>query len=123
MQPGFEKLGHANDFIVIWSDRDFGVVNGNKVIRSRLLWAFLSDPYVRRVALTLRAWLPRPIVRVLYRTEARLWAMNTRFVRRSALSPELSTRLKCDFVEEVQRLSDLLGRDLTHWTRQEPSAC
>ena len=104
------------------SDRDFRVVNGNKVIRSRMLWSFLSDPYVRRIALMLRAWLPRPAVRLLYRTEARLWAINTRFAQRSALSPEVSTWLKRDFVEDVEGLSDLLGRDLTHWTRQEPSA-
>lgn len=99
------------------TDREFGVINGNKVIRSRLLWAFLSDPHVRRFALALRKRLPRSIVRLLYRTEARLWALNTRFVGRSALSPEVSASLKKDFTQDVERLSGLLERDLTHWTR------
>jgi hypothetical protein len=95
----------------------FDVVNGNKSIRSRAIWMLLSDPWLRSMAVALRHWLPRPVLRLLYRTEARLWALNTRYEKRPSLSPELRARLRREFAPEVERLSQLLGRDLTHWSR------
>jgi hypothetical protein len=32
------------------------------------------------------------------------------------MDPELRRHLKLEFAPEVERLSELLGRDLTHWS-------
>jgi hypothetical protein len=49
--------------------------------------------------------------------DARLRKINSRDGVRPALSPELRERLNEEFAPEVAHLSELLGRDLTHWSR------
>lgn len=96
---------------------DFGVVNGNKRVRSSALRAVLSEPFVRASVLACRRWLPQSVFGVLQRTEACIQRYNTRPAARPPLDPELRAQLKREFVPVVERLSALLGRDLTHWSR------
>lgn len=42
---------------------------------------------------------------------------NTRYKPRRPMNAGLSKRLRAEFAPEVERLSKLLGRDLTHWNR------
>ncbi len=98
---------------------EFRVVNGNKNVKSRLLQAVLSDPLVRSTAFRLGRRLPRPMFAALARAERLLWGVNARPARRPALGPGLKSRLRRELAPEVERLSELLGRDLTCWTREE----
>jgi hypothetical protein len=93
------------------------VINGNKHVKHPALHAFLNDPSVRRALLAVRPWLPQPVFAALGKTEARLRKLNTVPAARQPLAPELRRRLDEEFAPEVERLSALLGRDLTGWSR------
>jgi hypothetical protein len=93
------------------------VINGNKHVKNPVLRAVLNDPSVRRTLLAVRPWLPQPIFTALGRAEARLRKLNSVPAVRQTLSPELRQRLDKHFAPEVARLSALLGRDLTGWSR------
>ena len=96
---------------------DFPVVNGgDRTVKSRALRVVLTDPLVRSTAVASRSWLPRPVFAALQNTETWLWRSNTRYQRRPPLAPELRDQLRREFKPEVERLSRLLGRDLSHWT-------
>lgn len=92
-------------------------VNGNESVRSSFVRAILNDPLVRGTAITLRAWLPRSAFSLVQNVGLRLNALN--FInsreKRSPLAKELEQSLRRDFAPEVERLSALLRRDLTHW--------
>jgi hypothetical protein len=45
--------------------------------------------------------------------------MNTKYEARPPMDPELRKQLQAEFAPDVERLSELLGRDLTHWSRQK----
>jgi hypothetical protein len=96
---------------------DFQLVNGAKAVRSRLVRALLGDPTLRRAAVAARRRLPAWLCRMLERVESRLWDSNTRAARRPQIAPELRRRLQVEFAPELDSLSGLLGRDLTHWSR------
>jgi hypothetical protein len=96
---------------------DFNVINGNKRVRSTALRAVMGEPMVRASVLACRRWLPQAVFVALQRTEARLQSLNTRSAARVPLNPELRAQLKREFAPVVERLSALLGRDLTHWSR------
>ena len=103
------------------SNPGFRVVNAAKRVRSPALRAALGDPVVRSTVLALRPWLPRALFAALQRIEARLRQSNARVERRPPLDPELRARLRRDFAPEVGRLSELLGRDLSRWSQDQPS--
>jgi hypothetical protein len=46
-----------------------------------------------------------------------LWSFNTNEQTRPEISPELKKRLRSKFAPDVERLSEMLGLDLTHWSR------
>jgi len=46
----------------------------------------------------------------------RLMRMNTKHTKRPTLDPVLRKRLQVEFQPEVQKLADLLGRDLRSWS-------
>ena len=98
-------------------EKDFKVVNANKNIRSRAFQAVLSEPLLRSAALSVGLGLPRPLFHMLGKAETKLWRLNTRSEPRPPLSPGLRAQLKREFAPEVERLSRLLGRDLTHWSK------
>lgn len=108
---GVESKGH---------DPDFKIVNPAKRVRSPALRAVLGDPLLRSAVLAVRSWLPRPVFGALRQIDARVRQFNARVERRPALAPGLGAQLKRAFAPEVERLSELLGRDLTHWSREQP---
>jgi hypothetical protein len=95
---------------------DFKPVNANKFVKSRLLRTLLSDRLVRSSVLAIRPWLPRGVFSAMQKVDARIRKLNSRHGGRPALAPELCQQLKRDFAPEVERLSILLERDLSHWS-------
>ncbi len=95
-------------------EADLRVVNAAKRLRSRALADFLVNPPwpLRPVAerLSRVGWLRKAVNSALVR-------FNTVQQRRELMDPELRDRLNRDFQPEVEQLSEMLGRDLTHWTR------
>lgn len=92
---------------------DFQVVNPNKQVRSRVLRDFSKHPpqKTRRLA---RALLPSMARQTLSRALDRY---NTRYESAQPVNTEILSQLRSEFVPEVEQLSGLLGRDLTHWTK------
>lgn len=90
---------------------DFGVVNPNKKVKNRWLhehvyktrWA-RSYRVQRLIPEALRRWVRR---------------MNTRYESRQPLDPSVRWALTSYFTPQVEALSALLDRDLTHWCRVE----
>lgn len=93
------------------------VINGNKHVKNPVLRAALNDPAVRRAVLAARPWLPQFAFTALGKVEARLRKMNSVSATRQALAPDLRRQLDQEFAPEVERLSALLGRDLTGWSQ------
>ena len=89
------------------------IANPSKVARSRALQRVLSSPpsWMRRA---IRSVAPRPTRKRLYRAAMRF---NARSQARQAMDPELRERLAGELAPEVERLSTLVGRDLTQWSR------
>lgn len=85
---------------------NFRIVNRNKRVRSRALHDVLQNPRspVNR--------LPRPLNTFTYKALDRL---NSAVETRVPLEAEIAEQLRRDFTPEVERLSELLGRDLSHW--------
>ena len=113
----------ALEFLGVDSTRietDFQVINGNKSVKHSALRGLLNDPLVRSTAVAIGRRLPRPIFTALHDVERRLWKFNSRSEKRPPLAPEVRAQLQREFAPEVERLSELLGRDLTHWSRQGP---
>jgi GT2 family glycosyltransferase len=102
-------------------DLGFNVVNPCQRIRSPALRAVMYDPLVRSVVPALHRWAPRPVFAALQQIDAWLLQFNSCVEHRPPLDPDLRARLKREFAPEVERLSELLGRDLTHWSREQPS--
>jgi hypothetical protein len=87
------------------------VINASKKIRSRSLASFLDPP--PPLAQKLARALTSPRMRhKLFQTVRK---MNTEHGPRQPLSSELRSSLQNYFALDVQRLSDLLDRDLSHW--------
>ncbi len=90
---------------------DFKVINPNKRVRTRTLQHLLkTPPSLMRIAGKLL--LPQSCRNLLLNG---LKKLNTQFVPRQPMSPELRRRLQKEFTPEIKNLSELLGRDLTHW--------
>ena len=92
---------------------DLRVVNPNKRLRSPRLTSFLQKPphIVRWLADVL---LPQKLCQALFRELSRF---NIRYESRPPMDPQLRQRLQAELAPEVERLNDLIGRDLTHWIR------
>lgn len=93
------------------------VINGNKGVRSVTYRNLIFRPsLLRTVARRVIPDVPR---RRLIRTLERV---NLKYEPRRPMNPELRERLKAEFKPEVERLSKLLDRDLTYWSRSEKGA-
>ena len=101
-------------------ETDFQVINGNKSVKHSALRGLLNNPLVRSTAVAIGRRLPRPVFAALHDVERRLWKINSRSEKRPPLAPETRAQLQREFAPEVERLSQLLGRDLTHWSPQGP---
>ena len=96
------------------------VINGNvsaNTVKCSFLRNLLSDPLVRGSAIALSSRLPHSISKAMQIVEARLTQMNHRHSKRPQVDADIEERLCREFTPEVERLSDLLGRDLMHWNR------
>ena len=90
---------------------EFAVVNDNKRARSKSMLRFLRQPpsFVSKIG---RAMMPTEWRSRLFQS---LWKFNRQHQSRAPLHPELRKELQCEFRPEVEKLSFLLDRDLTHW--------
>lgn len=95
-----------------------GNVNGNESVRSPALRNMLNDRLLMQTAVDLRNWLPQSIFMAMRRTWVRLNHFNSIESRgkRQPINPEVKEMLLREFAPEVERLSQLLGRDLTYWS-------
>ena len=96
----------------------FRRINPAKVVKSRALRAVLNDPVTRSVVRTIRPVLPRPVLNACFGMENILNCFNSSIEPPSPLDPRLKSELRREFAAEVGQLSELIGRDLTHWTRE-----
>jgi hypothetical protein len=94
------------------SRMDFPVLNSNKYVRSMALQEFVRHPpgilrQFGRIAMPmemrkfLRGWFSR---------------LNVVCTPRSPLDPDLRRRLQREFREDVEKLGNLIGRDLSGWS-------
>jgi len=98
-------------------DEDFGpsfkVINPNKEVRSRFLRDLLRSP--PQVAQSVAKFLiptkwHQGFIEVLSR-------YNTKYKSHETINSELRKQLQAEFASEVEELSELMGRDLTHWNK------
>ncbi len=97
----------------------FQVINPAQAVRSPFLRSIMSDPLVRGTAVAMHAWLPRRAFAWLQQMEGRLMRFNFRPAKRPQLDDAVRRSIELEFAPEVERLSQLLGRDLTYWSRGE----
>ena len=97
--------------------RDFIRHNANRRVRNMAAQDWLRDPpgFFRRIT---RSVLPTPVRRTLGQT---LRSFNVKYEPRAPIDPALHQRLQGEFAQEVEELSQILRRDLTHWIRQAPN--
>ncbi len=103
-------------------DIPIGPINTNVSVKSSFLRTFLNDPFVRGTAVSLRSWLPRPLFAAIQNVGITISEMNKRPALRHPIDPDTRHSLQKEFAPEVERLSTLLGRDLTHWSQSGTSA-
>lgn len=101
-------------------ETNFDVVNPNKEVRVEWLQkAILSTGFslmLLKDRLTYFATTNR-FIPYSYRTQTVKGVINayTRYEKRSPLTPELRQRILTSFEPEIDSLSELLNRDLSHW--------
>ncbi len=92
---------------------DMKVVNPNKVLRSRHLQESMMNP--PRTLLRLGRYLKIPL-KIQSIAMEKIRTFNTRYETRRSMDMELRQALKREFRDDVERLSLLLGRDVSFWT-------
>lgn len=90
---------------------EFHIINSSKRVRVLAVQYFLRDPIVRRLG---RALLPGTLREAV---KSAIIERNVQNMPPPPMDPELRRRLQAEFTPEVERLSELLGRDLTHWCK------
>jgi hypothetical protein len=100
-----EFLGVKSDFRT-----DFRVINAHKAVRSRVLMHFWRDP--PKLALWLGNAMPGS---VRERLADFIRSMSFQVAPAPPMDQELRRQLQQEFLPGVERLSQLLGRDLTYW--------
>ncbi len=98
----------------------FDVVNPNKEVRLEWLQKMILSTGFSLMLLKDRITYmatTNSFVPYSYRTNAVKGVINayTKYEKRSPLTPELRQQILTEFVEEIDTLSKLLDRDLTHW--------
>jgi len=92
---------------------DMKVINPSKIVRSRDLQRIMMNP--PKMLLRVGSHLKIPLKMQSIAME-KIRAFNTRYKKRSSMDMELRQALKREFRDDVERLSLLLGRDLSFWT-------
>ena len=114
--PGEVYQGLLN-FIGVDDDgrRDFAAKRGNAGFKSRWLQQFAMNPppwAFRLIDFSNAATLKR-----LKGVRKRIKRFNKAPMKRAPLSEQMRATLRAFYSEDVERLSSLLGRDLTHWVK------
>lgn len=106
---------HVTQFLACGEEYepDFKVINANKTIRNKGLQSFLRHP-PKGIRLLTDMLIPVPVRRIVRQT---LQRYNTQTGARRALDDDLRNQLQQEFKSEIEHLSQLLGRDLTHWVK------
>jgi len=90
---------------------EFQIVNPNKQVRSKMLKSFLQNRSTRLRGVA-RRLIPAGGRHKLAQYMAR---MNRKYVSRRPMDPQTRKWLNHEFAQEVQILSEMLSRDLSHW--------
>jgi sulfotransferase family protein len=105
-------LGVSTDFQPNWRP-SASVINSNRRTRSLSLSRYLRKQQ-RGAVRYVKAIVPRTLRRSIAR---QLWSFNIKYEARPPMSLELKQRLSAEFAPDVERLSQMLGHDLTFWSR------
>jgi len=98
-------------------EQDARAINPNKRARSKTLRNLLRHPPPLVRAAT-KALMPLPLRE---RVRKGLKGLNTKYEQRRPMSAQCRERLRAELAPDVERLSELLGRDLTHWLGADPA--
>ena len=101
-----EFLGVDSSFVT-----ELGVVNPNRRVRSPRLHRLIAEPPTA-IQGAARTVVPARVRRKLQRL---LLALNNRVAPREPLDPAFVATLRTEFAPEIERLSALIGRDLSSW--------
>jgi hypothetical protein len=104
----------------VFRPRQFDRINAAQSVKSRVLRAVLNDPLPRAAVLAMRPWLPKAVFHGFSWFESRVQGLNSAPDRPQRLGPELKSRLRREFTADVAELSELIGRDLSHWISATP---
>jgi len=99
----------------------FERVNAAQTVKNRALRAVLNDPGLRSAILAVRPWLPQPVFNACHKIERMLNRVNSSAAKPPPLDLELKSELRREFIPEIEKLSELIGRDLSHWTGSSPT--
>lgn len=91
---------------------DFKQVNPNKTVRSKL-WRDLLKKRPQWLIKTAKILIPSRQWRE--RIQQKLWAINTKKTDRPPMNPSIKQQLDKLFAHEIEQLSILLEKDLSHW--------
>lgn len=90
----------------------FEIVNPSKRFRSRSILSFFNHPaIVRSVRFLIPVYEWRQLI------AKKINSFNIEHSHRTAMNQELKLQLQKEFYPEIEQLSALLKRDLTHWCR------
>ncbi|MGH2414082.1 MAG: sulfotransferase family protein, partial [Microcystaceae cyanobacterium] len=94
--------------------------NTNKKVRNIFLQHLLKYPPTKILELG-KFLIPLPRYKrreILEKSKNKFKRLNTKYTPRPALDPQLRRQLQQEFAPEIERLSHLLERDLTYWSRE-----
>ena len=113
----YRELLRFLDVEPVQNQTGFEAINGCKSVKSRWLQRLLGDQRVRGAAIAMGRKLPKPLFRALQGAEEKIWRLNTRATQRPSLDAELRALLMAEMQPQVERLAEMLGRDLSAWSR------
>ncbi len=99
---------------------DYPRDNAGKVAKNRVLSAALNNPAMRSALLAVKPLMPQVVFKSLHHIE---WALHNRNISSTKPAPldgELESELRLEFAPKIKQLSNLIGRDLSHWTNKGP---
>lgn len=93
---------------------EFQIVNPNKQIKNETVHKFLfySPLFIRKAV---RLFLPE---KIRWKMRMAVRNLNTMNESRRPMDQKLRKTLQAELAPEVDRLSELMGRDLTHWSKE-----
>lgn len=94
---------------------DFKIINANQRTRNGFLHRFITD---RQTSVFKRFGQNSAQSRALRKLTGPLRRWNRFAEPRPPMDPVLREHLRDEFAPEVEQLGELLGRDLTHWSRE-----